>query len=358
MASPPCHSYTNDASLLLPVNALTGNYYVVAGADWHSPGHDGAGNPSCTTTNNSFQEPGMAVIVATQDNTSVTVAASGPLQPGAGVGATGGTLTLNHGDVLQLATALNASGACSYGSDLSGTRVTASAPVEVIGGQDCTFFPAGTFACDHIEQINFPLETLGSDYLVTLPFNNNAAPRQFVKIVGTQAGTGLTTDPAQAGVPATITAGQVVFFETTQNFRLKSTSPVLVGQFMEGQDNFGAACAAGSQQDCGDPSMSLAVATAQFRSAYQFIAPPSYFENWVNVIAPIGASVTVDGAAVTGFSSIGSSGYAVAHHALCANGACGGVHSAASAAPFGIEVYGYGIYTSYMYPGGLNLNRQ
>ena len=29
-----------------------------------------------------------------------------------------------------------------------------------------------------------------------------------------------------------------------------------------------------------------------------------------------------------------------------------------STAPFGIEVYGYGEYTSYMYPGGLNLTRQ
>jgi hypothetical protein len=32
--SPPCHSYTNDASLLIPVNALTGNYRVMAGAAW------------------------------------------------------------------------------------------------------------------------------------------------------------------------------------------------------------------------------------------------------------------------------------------------------------------------------------
>ena len=35
-----------------------------------------------------------------------------------------------------------------------------------------------------------------------------------------------------------------------------------------------------------------------------------------------------------------------------------GVHNASSATPFGIEVYGYGSYTSYMYPGGLNLTRQ
>jgi hypothetical protein len=45
---------------------------------------------------------------------------------------------------------------------------------------------------------------------------------------------------------------------------------------------------------------------------------------------------------------------------LCAANAtgCTGVHNATSSANFGIEVYGYGSYTSYMYPGGLNLTRQ
>jgi hypothetical protein len=242
--------------------------------------------------------------------------------------------------------------------------------VLVIGGSDCTFMPASQWACDHLEQINFPLETLRNDYLVTLPYNKNAPQsaggpawgRQYVKIVGTAAGTTLTADPPQAGMPASIGAGQVVWFETLSHFHLTTSHPVIVGQFMESEYNFGAACVSSAPgsgpQDCGDPAMSLAIATPQFRSNYQFIAPPSYAENWVNVIAPNGAAVTVDGANVTGFAPIGSSsGYSVAHVALCTGG-CSGVHSAASASPFGIEVYGYGLYTSYMYPGGLNLNRQ
>jgi hypothetical protein len=101
----------------------------------------------------------------------------------------------------------------------------------------------------------------------------------------------------------------------------------------------------------------MAVATPQFRTGYQFIAPPSYSENWVNVIAPTGAAVTVDGATVSGFTAIGASGYSVARVSLC-TGSCSGVHTASGASPFGIEVYGYGVYTSYMYPGGLNLTRQ
>ena len=109
--------------------------------------------------------------------------------------------------------------------------------------------------------------------------------------------------------------------------------------------------------------MSLAVATAQFRASYAFTAPPNYYENWVSVIAPTGATVTVtdDGTthSVSSGTVIGSSGYYVANIGLCANSksGCTGAHTASSSSPFGIQVYGYGSYTSYMYPGGLNLTR-
>jgi hypothetical protein len=211
-----------------------------------------------------------------------------------------------------------------------------------------------------MEEIAFPTETLRGDYLVTVPYNKNGTPQQWVKIVGVTANTHITFDPA-IQAPAVLNAGTVLTLQgVTQNFRVYSTDtpqlPFVVAQYMEGQDNFGANCTSGSATDCGDPSESVAVATAQFRSSYQFIAPASYAENWVNVISPNGSSITVDGTAVTGYSGIGGSGYSVAHVALAATN--GGVHQAAGNQPFGIEVYGYGAYSSYMYPGGLNLNRQ
>ncbi len=123
---------------------------------------------------------------------------------------------------------------------------------------------------------------------------------------------------------------------------------------MEGENNFNTAATAG------DPALSVAIATAQFRKDYQFIAPQSYAQNWVNVIAPSGATITVDGNQVplNSFVAIGASGYGVAKVSLCANNSCNGVHKASGNQPFGIQVYGYGSYTSYWYPGGLNLTRQ
>ena len=53
------------------------------------------------------------------------------------------------------------------------------------------------------------------------------------------------------------------------------------------------------------------------------------------------------------FTPIGSCGYGVARVELSPTE----VHTIDSARPFGLVVYGYGLYTSYMYPGGLDLKR-
>jgi hypothetical protein len=282
---------------------------------------------------------------------------------------TGGTITIGAGDVLQVANA--GTGALSYGGDLSGSKVTASAPVEVFGSEACSYVPATVGYCDHLEQINFPLETLGKSYLVTVPYNDNdpgdtGHGRQYVKIIGTVAGTTLTYSPVITGAPTTVAAGGVVTFQATSDFEVTATEPIEVAQYMEGQDNFGVNCVdvePPAGQTCGDPSMSLAVASAQFRTTYPFTSPQNYYENWANIIAPTGTTVTVTDTptnhTITTGTAIGTSGYYVAHVSLCANNlaGCTGNHTATGTAAFGIQVYGYGSYTSYMYPGGLNLTR-
>jgi hypothetical protein len=361
------YSYTNDASLLLPVNAMTGNYRVAGWGTW---------NADVPPLDENIDISGTIAIVGTAAGTTVTVTPpSSAFQAGAGIAANGGTVTLNAGDVLQIGTALNGSGGV-YGTDPSGTLVKASAPVEVFGGSDCTFIPASVGYCDHIEQIQFPIETLGTAYLVTVPYNDNdVAPnmspadpghgRQYVKIIGTVNGTTLTYDGI-TGEPASVNAGGVVFFQATTNFKVTASDAIEVAQYMEGEDNFGPACngvVAPAGQTCGDPSMSQAVATAQFRTSYGFSAPANYYENYANIIAATGTTVTVTDTptnhTVTTGTAIGGSGYYVAHVALCANNlaGCTGNHTATSSSAFGIQVYGYGSYTSYMYPGGLNLTR-
>ncbi len=73
--------------------------------------------------------------------------------------------------------------------------------------------------------------------------------------------------------------------------------------------------------------------------------------SYADVVMPQNASVTLDGAPVTATQPIGS-GYAIAR-VLLTGGANARVLEAS--APVGLQVMGFGSYTSYQYPGGGNL---
>jgi cysteine-rich repeat protein len=320
-------TYTNDAALLLPVNTWTGNYRVVSRWPWSG-------------------YPGFYAITASEDNTTVVLtpsASGGAVDAGFGMNADGtGTVTLHAGDVLQVMANSVAS------SDLTGTLVTADKPVQVIGGHVCTNIPAGVVACDHLEEAIPPLEKLGQVYVVTAPLISASNTKaQFVRIIATTTNTSITYDPPQAGAPTSL-ANAGDWFEigpTSADFKITADQPVMVAQYMQGR--------AASTEDAGDPAMTLAVAVFQYRLSYLFHAPTNYDANYVNITAPTGSTVTLDGAAVSGWSPIGTSGYDIVRAQL--SNAGDGDHSITSSHPVGISVYGYGWATSYWYPGGLNL---
>jgi len=339
-------SYTNDASLLIPVNALTGNYRV-------------ASYPSF------YNWPGLIDIVGTQANTSVTVSPTVSITAGGGLSTNGGTITIGAGDVVQITNPWP--GTVAYGTDMSGTLVQANAPVEVFGGHACVYVPASTAACDHLEEVMFPIETLKTVYTVVPPnmtgITTGKKPSHFVRIVGTVANTTLTYTPSptisSGTLPTTLNAGQVGVFETPTPFQVTASQAILIETTMEGSQAYGGGVLNG------DPATSVAVATAQFRNTYAFTAPNNYYVNWATVIAPTGNTVTIDTTTIpaNSFTAIGTSGYGYYYYQICNNGGsptCGSVsanHTSSSSGPFGIQVYGYGSYTSYWYPGGLNLNR-
>lgn len=325
-------SFTNDASILLPVNAMTGNYYL-------------ATYPSF------WQWPGLFVVAATQDNTQVTLTPSVTVVAGGGIAANGGTITMNRGDVIQVTNPVP--NLVSYGSDMSGSVVSATAPVEVFGGHACVYIPASQAACDHLEEAMFPVETLRSDYFVVPPnmtgITTLKKPSHFVRIIATKNGSTFTYSPAQVGAPASLNAGQVGVFETATPFEVTSNnSPFIVGEYMEGSQNYGGGVLNG------DPAMSVAVAKDQYRDNYQFTAPNNYVINWATLVALTNTTVKIDGVAVGGWTAIGATGYSFTYVQL-SNAQSN--HVATGSGPFGIEVYGYGNYTSYWYPGGLNLKR-
>ncbi len=331
----PCFSYSNDASLLLPSTALTANYRVTGYPSWQTA------NIGATLT-----------ITGTQDNTKVTVTLSptATIQAGGGIAAASGgqksTFSLNQGQVVELVAGVT--------SDFSGSLVQADKPVQVITGLPCVDIPDGTQACDHIEQSVFPAETLGKHYVVTRPTGpGGQAVGAVMRIYGNVNNTHLTYPSGSvAGAPATINAGQVVDMGVVNSdFEVQGDHEFAVAMFQQGGE---VADPSGSGE--GDPSQSLATAVEQFRTKYIFLAPNDYDQNFVDIVAPAGVQMMLDGANVTAVGKpIGTSTFQV-HRVALSGGSNNGAHVLTSTQPVGIQVIGYGSYTSYQYPGGLNLN--
>jgi hypothetical protein len=330
-----CYSFSNDASLLLPSTAMTGNYRITAQSDW---------TPYIG---------GYFAVTGTQDGTNVTVylASGGYVVGGGGVATTngGGTITfsLNAGDVVELVSDTN--------HDNTGTLIKATAPVQVISGMPCLDQPFGAQACDHVEETVFPAETLGKHYFVTVPTSpHGVGVGHMVRIVGNVDGTTLTypSGTKPAGAPTTINAGQVVDLgQVGDNFEIEGDHEFAVVSFLLGASIVDPNTQIPNQQ--GDPSQSNITAVEQFRTKYVFLAPTDYARNYVDVIGPTNASVQVDGKPATGPTQSIGSGYAIARISLGPGN--NGAHVLTSSQPVGIQVVGYGSYTSYYYPGGLNL---
>jgi hypothetical protein len=370
-----CYSFTNDASLLFPTTAMSGNVRLT--------GHEGVSPPP--TSPGQPPVPGLAAfaaITATADNTTVHVKVAGTgailaSANGTDIAATsaGSTLTLamNAGDVAELF------GPQSDSSDLSGSLVQASQPVQVITGSSCILVPDGAPACDHVEESNFPAESLGKDYVVVRPAgpHGNVVGHQ-VRIVGNVDGTHLTYSPsAPPNCPSTIDAGQVVECGAQlgnvclangplgstntgpcgngnivdQDFEIKGDHAFAITTFTQGATLVDPSATANQQ---GDPDESMVAPVEQFRAAFTFPAAPDYEENYAVIVAPTGTIVSIDGALTTAtFTGVGTGGYGVARVLLSSSAT--GAHLLTASAPVGLQVMGYGSYTSYTYPAGLQL---
>jgi len=324
-------SATNDASLLLPVNAWTGDYVVASYP--HFPQLD---------------YPGFYAVTAREDGTTVTLAPSATgdkVQAGGGVAADGsGVVVLNAGDVLQVATAA--------GGDLTGTGISADKPVQVIGGHKCTNVPTNVDACDHLEESMFPVEALAKEYIVVPPGqlpNGTPDHGQVVRFIAAEANTTLTFVPDQP-LPNKVLANAGDFVElvsTTARFKVSADKRFMVAQYMVGQGGgFGEA----------DPSMLLAPATEQYRKDYLFHAPPSWEANFVDIILKNGTMVSVDGQPVPAPVQIGATGYSLARVKLDDGPLGDGNHTILGSDRVGIGVYGLQDFGSYWVVGGLDLD--
>jgi hypothetical protein len=326
------YSFSNDASLLLPTHLL-GNDYVVIAAD----------EESVSSLSGGTLLPGAMSVVATQDNTSVTIHVAGSVLStsssrnsglcGSSQGSLAGVplgntvqYTLNAGQVVHFwngqtgsptASANNGiqAGAVAYlyKDDFTGSVVTSSKPVAVFGGSDCTFKPFGQYACDHIEEEMFPFSTWGKRYVGVkskqYAGTTSAAP-DYWRIVAAcgpstcQSGTTVTITPAinNNTARAAASCGSACTCTTSGSTTTCKLPPLASGQtapwiefqhsssFVATSDQplnlaqyFTSESASGNNTTEGDPSLVLVPPVEQWRTDYTVLAPTTYAHNYVNL---------------------------------------------------------------------------
>ncbi len=339
-------SYLSDASLLIPEPAFDSVYRVPG---WYEA-NDGFG----------LQHSSLDV-VASVDGTQVTVTPTCPTLGGGGVPAgspgVSFTVTLDEGDVLQVA---------SNGSNqtLAGTLVETDSqtPVAVFAGHECALIPTTSCCCDHLEEQVFGIQTWGEAYVAArIPARGSTPEASLWQIVAGNDPLTLTFDAHGdvTGLPANgtaLAAGQVLNFEVTGSasnpgdFSVVGSDAFLLTQYM--------LCSQMTQQGTGDPAMVQAVPVEQYLDNYVVLVPGTWQNDYMIITRPIGTTVTIDGVSIDAWPNwsesavIGSGGYE-AVRVLVADG----VHVLEGDDGFGVVIVGFDSYDSYAYPGGLNQAR-
>jgi hypothetical protein len=305
--------FSNDASLLKPVEALA------MGADRVEPAYVVLGWPQTIAitddpnTNFSSTEPtnlrATLTILGTRPNTHVRVHTKARVVGGGPIPETpaGGVVeyALQPFDVLNLETG-------DFNADFTGSTIDADEPVVAFSGSEASDAPsfdkiANRQCCaDHLEEQLDPIRTAGRQFIATVSPNRTraiaaagatslgvfAAPEYFRVAAVTTAGAVIRTtlDPPRDRVVLN-GFGDTAEITSTQDFALSSDNPISLASISPSQ------AAAGVPRGLpgGDPSLLVIPPIEQFRANYVFLTPDKYAFDFVRIVAPRGAAVTLDG---------------------------------------------------------------
>ena len=334
------------ATLLMPANVFGTNY--IATNAYGASATSGA--PSASMD-----------LVATQDNTTITILPNVTIQPGGGVpGAPANapaTYTLNAGETLQF----------TQNEELTGSPIQSDKPIGLFAGHPCLNVPIAQPFCDHAEQQIPPIQSLGHEYMaVTYRQRAQSAENPPWRIIGAVDGTELTYS-TNVGGPTSVNQGDVVEFSSGTPYVVKSQDadhPFLLVGYMTG------ASAVTPSDGYGDADFVRTVPTDQYLSRYVFFTDPTYPETNLVITrrsdGGVYKDVTLDCAGtLTGWQNVDATHQFtridLVRHDFQPQGNCdNGRHEMKSDAQFGLTVWGWGTpettdytgYVSYGYPAG------
>lgn len=291
----------------------------------------------------------QAAVVATEDNTTVTITPSeaanskSPHPPQ--------KIMLSKGDVYQVFADAHDD---AY-SDISGTLISADKNIAVFSGHNCSYVPASVQACNHLVEQLLPIENWGKGFYVQqLPERTHYS----LRLVAAEESTTVTMMSGETDRIINLQhAGDYTDLTSQRgNFYLKSDKPFMLLQYSHGfRDG----------DSVGDPSMMLIRPVEQYLTHYTVVVP--YFSVNNSALPPTFASAEAESATEVkngwvhtlmivippeGLASLRINGNPVAatnFHSIAGNMMVGSIELSTPVAqleckkPFGITQYGFGI---------------
>jgi len=342
------------ATLVLPVSAWAKEHIVVDG--WQAS----LGSP-------------VTQIFAAEDDTEVTLIGSKDVANGAGfTGAAAGVpvkIKLAKGQFAQLL----------QRQELTGSFVFSNKPTVTVGGHECVNLPNKIAACDTLAQQIPPYEQWGSEYVGVgyRPRTVNTDEIVWYRMVGARDGTELEYDPVKpAGAPLTISAGELVLFRARSNdaFVVRSRDaehPFYLGMHMTGAQGDGDISP--NYGGMGDPEFVNVVPAGQYMNSYSFYADSSFSEHslvivrkkthgdfkdvWLECAGNLPDWKPIDSAGQYEYRRVDLSRQFGPGDSFGDKQCRTGLQRMRSEGPFSATLWGWGIFASYAYPGGMALRK-
>jgi hypothetical protein len=303
--------YSNDASLLKPVEALVDDVagvniaYVVLG--WPQT----IAITDDPLTNFSSSDPSalraFITLIGTRETTQVEIVPTTRYVGTETIPAVdpGQTLHIELGpfDTLNLETD-------DFNADFSGTLISSDRPVVVFSGSEASDAPRfedlSERACcaDHLEEQLDHVRTAGRRFVAPVAFNRSLAvdnaggdigvveAKEVFRVIATSE-TGARVQTTLDGDDGTFELegiGSMRELLSARDFLLESDAPVMLSNISPSQ----VAAGVPRQLPGGDPSMLIIPPVEQYRRDYVFLTPESYAFDFLRIIAPRDAEVVLD----------------------------------------------------------------
>src|SRR5262245_4756300 len=376
--NPIIQQYSNDASLLIPHQAL-GRNYLVLGWPTSNPCGPPPGDPLHIA---SIPDHTFVTIVGEEPGTHVTVIPTHPVKASGGPSGfaiphtpRGTPIEFDIGpyDVVNLESdqpqvpIFQCAMYRDQNGDFSGTKVVSTKPVAVFSGNERgngtsglmipppPDWDMGTCCTDHLEEQMFPVPAWGWKYAISRSPVRSKHPGyeepDLYRILASVNGTTVRTSLDPPYDQFMLDAGKIATFYAYSGFTVEATGgAIMLGQYLVSQDLV--------PGGIGDPSFMVFPAVDQYRDHYVFLVPTTFTDNYMVVVMPVSATVDLDGSGEfppqCDTRNIGTINGKMYKQVTCRLNP--GVHRIKTSEPSGLSVYGYYAVGSYDYCGGSDVD--